>query len=75
MKDGWRRQIGRGGPFLGGSQGAWERIEPPPPSLEVEALGNPGFKVKLTEGLYVHYFKEKSQARESMSCPLTLRPF
>lgn len=56
---GWRRFVGRGGRFAGGSEGVWERLEPPLKTVSAWVTDNPDIKVPLREGLYSHFFEEK----------------
>lgn len=58
------RYIGRGGPFVGGTQGVWEHVEPRKPTVVAHATHDPTVEVALYEGLYAHFFNEKYDACE-----------
>lgn len=57
--EGWRRFVGRGGGYGGGSQGVWTRLEPPREAITVHGAKDLSVEVKLAEGLYIHWFEEK----------------
>ena len=61
--EGWRRFVGRGGGYAGGSQGVWTRLEPPREAITVHGAKDPSVEVKLAEGLYIHWFEEKHNGR------------
>ena len=74
--EGWRRFVGRGGGYAGGSQGVWTRLEPPREAITVRGAKDPSVEVKLAEGLYIHWFEEKHNGRTCLCfCPTHPRAY